>query len=96
MGLLGKLFRSDKKSNAKETHALTYRVGINETCRSLAKRFYGDESQWERTYSANERLIRDEVQTSTAVLLPGTEIVVPEPTFGLDGRSYAPAPAGAA
>ena len=71
-------------------------MGINETCRSLATRFYGDESQWERIYSANERLIRDEVQTSTAVLLPGTEIVVPEPTFGLDGRSYAPAPAGAA
>jgi nucleoid-associated protein YgaU len=95
MGFLGRLFGGEKKSAA-EVPVLTYRVGINETCRTLAQRFYGSEAQWERIFAANERVIKEEVQTSTSPLLPGTEIIIPDPAFGLDGQPHQPGTPSAA
>ena len=47
MGLLDKLFGGGKKDSGP---TLTYKVGVSDTCRSVAKKFYGDESQWEKVY----------------------------------------------
>ena len=83
-GLLGR-----KKVVPEPTPRLTYRVGISETCRTLAQKFYGNEARWEEIYGANERVLKSEVQVGTDALLPGTEIVVLAPRFDAEGRPIA-------
>ena len=87
MGFLGRLFGGSRVGTV-ETPRLTYRVGINETCRTLAQRFYGNDARWEEIYVPNERVLKSEVQLGTDTLLPGTEIVVLSPRFGLDGGPF--------
>jgi hypothetical protein len=86
MGLLDKLFGRGQKTETVSGVTLNYTTGPGDTCRSLAKRFYGDESQWQRVYSQNERLIKDEVQSGTDALLVGTGLTIKDPKFGLDGQ----------
>jgi len=83
MGLLDKLFGGGKKDSGP---TLTYKVGVSETCRSVAKKFYGDESQWEKVYKPNEWRLKEEVQSGTDKLLPGTELTIKGAKFGLDGQ----------
>ena len=85
MGILTRLF-GDKPKSVQAVPDLHYRVGVNETCRSLAQRFYGNEVRWEQIYAANERTLRSEVQIGTDPLPPGVEVVIPSPQFGLDGN----------
>ena len=87
MGILTKLF-GDKQKSVEAAPALRYRVGVNETCRSLAQRFYGNEVRWKQIYAANERILQSEVQIGTDPLPPGAEIVIPAPQFGLDGKPF--------
>lgn len=87
MGILTRLF-GEKPKSVLAAPQLHYRVGLNETCRSLAQRFYGNEARWEQIYAANERALRSEVQIGTDTLPPGLEIVIPSPQFGLDGRPF--------
>jgi nucleoid-associated protein YgaU len=92
MGFLDRLFGS-KRTAVDVTPRLTHRVGINETCRTLAERFYGSDARWEEIYAANQRILKDEVQLGTDKLLPGTEIVVLAPRYTADGTPFtAPAP----
>jgi len=77
MGLLDRLFGGSSARTA--TITITYRVAANETCRSIAKKFYGDEAQWERVYEPNRRRLEAEVQTGTDVLPPGTEVTIENP-----------------
>ena len=51
-----------------------------------AKKFYGDESQWEKVYKPNEWRLKEEVQSGTDKLLPGTELTIKGAKFGLDGQ----------
>jgi hypothetical protein len=83
MGLLDKLFGSGKKDSGP---TLTYKVGVSDTCRSVAKKFYGDESQWEKVYKPNEWRLKEEVQSGTDKLLPGTELTIKGAKYGLDGQ----------
>ncbi|MGI8424002.1 MAG: hypothetical protein ACR2NO_07840 [Chloroflexota bacterium] len=86
MGFLDKLFGGGKKAEAPSGVTIQYNSGPGDTCRSLAKRFYGDESQWERVYSVNERLIKDEVQTGTDQLVIGTGLTIKDPKFDASGQ----------
>ena len=85
MGLLDKLFGGGKKSGGGGM-TITYRTGPQDTCRSLAKRFYGDESQWERIYKPNEWRLKEEVQGGNDKLLPGTELTIKDPKFNEQGQ----------
>jgi nucleoid-associated protein YgaU len=91
MGLLDKLFGKKQETPAGVT--ITYRTAMNETCRSIAKKFYGDESEWERIYKPNEWRLKDEVQSGSDKLLPGTELTIKDPKFDERGQ---PITAGAA
>lgn len=88
MGLLDKLFGGGKKETASGV-TLTYRTGSNETCRSVAKKFYGSEADWERVYKPNEWRLKDEGQSSTDKLLPGTELTIKAPKFDESGQPVA-------
>ena len=88
MGLFD-ILKGNKKPVQDLTPRLTYRVAVNETCRTLAHRFYGSDARWEEIYAANERVLKNEVQLGTDTLLPGTEIVVLAPRFDADGRPFA-------
>ncbi|MBI3969775.1 MAG: LysM peptidoglycan-binding domain-containing protein [Chloroflexi bacterium] len=68
---------------------VTYRVGVGETCRSIAKKFYGDEGQWERVYDANKWRLENDVQTSSDKLFPGTELTIRSPRFSGDAQPVA-------
>lgn len=85
MGLLDKLFGGGKKSSSGGMK-ITYRTGPTDTCRSLAKKFYGDESQWEKIYKPNEWRLKEEVQSGSDKLLPGTELTIPDPKFDEAGQ----------
>jgi nucleoid-associated protein YgaU len=87
VGILTRLF-GGKPEPVRAAPELRYRVGLNETCRSLAERFYGNEVRWEQIYAANERTLRSEVQIGTDPLPPGVEIAIPSPQFGLDGQPF--------
>ena len=89
MGLLDKLFGGGKKADS-GGQTLTYRTGPDDTCRSLAKRFYGNEADWEKIYKPNEWRLKDEVQSGTDKLLPGTELTIKDAKFDATG-----APVGA-
>ena len=65
MGLLDKLFGGGKKSDSGSGQTIVYRTGPADTCRSLAKTFYGDESQWEKIYKPNEWRLKEEVQSGS-------------------------------
>ncbi|HEX2037588.1 MAG TPA: hypothetical protein VHS99_25710 [Chloroflexota bacterium] len=95
MGLLDRLFGRTKEAPVRGA-AVTYRVGINETCRTLARRFYGEEGRWERIYQDNERVLGSEVQTSTDPILPGTEVTIRDAAFDLDGNPIDGVPGNAA
>lgn len=84
MGLLDKLFGGGKKSSGGMT--ITYRTGPDDTCRSLAKKFYGDESQWEKIYKPNEWRLKEEVQSGSDKLLPGTELTIKDPKYDASGQ----------
>jgi hypothetical protein len=84
MGLWSKLF-GGRQPVADAGTTLTYRVGVNETCRSLAQRFYGDGQQWERIFRDNERILKDAVQASGDPLLPGTEVIIRGARYDVDG-----------
>ena len=60
---------------------------------AAAKKFYGDESAWERIYNPNRHLLKDEVQSGSDKLLVGTGLTIKDPKFDLEGR---PVGAGAA
>jgi len=83
MGLLDKLFGGGKKESGGQT--ITYRSGPADTCRSLAKKFYGDEGQWEKIYKPNEWRLKEEVQSGSDKLLPGTELTIKDPKFTESG-----------
>jgi nucleoid-associated protein YgaU len=85
MGLLDKLFGS-KKSDAAVGTSITYLTSANETCRSVAKKFYGSEAEWERIWKVNEGRLKDEVQSSTDKLLPGTSLEIRNPKFDAEGK----------
>lgn len=85
MGFLDKLFGGGKKETSSGV-TFTYNTGPGDTCRSLAKRFYGDESQWERIYNPNRHLLKDEVQSGTDKLLVGTGLTIKDPKFDLNGQ----------
>jgi hypothetical protein len=88
MGLFD-LFRTGKKPVRDLTPRLSYSVGIHETCRTLAQRFYGNDARWEEIYAANERVLKSVAQLGNDPLPPGTEIVVLAPRFGVDGLPFA-------
>jgi nucleoid-associated protein YgaU len=91
MGLLDRLFGGGKKAERASGVTLTHRVGVNETCRSLAKKYYGDEAQWEKIYKPNEWRLKDEVQSGSDTLLPGTELTIKDPKFDAEGQPVAAA-----
>ena len=86
MGFLDKLFGGGKKQDAPSGVSFQYNSGPGDTCRSLAKRFYGDESQWERVYNPNKHLLKDEVQSGSDQLLIGTGLTIKDPKFDLTGQ----------
>ena len=86
MWLLDKLFGGGKKSDdASGGNSIAYRSGPGDTCRGLAKRFYGSENEWQRIYDANARVIKDEVQSGTDPMLVGTDLTIPSPKFDASG-----------
>ena len=89
MGFLDKLFGGGKKTEAPTGVTISYTSGPGDTCRSLAKRFYGDESQWQKVYDANARLIKDEVQSGSDQLLVGTGLTIKDPKFDINGQPVA-------
>ncbi|HEX2032940.1 MAG TPA: hypothetical protein VHS99_02030 [Chloroflexota bacterium] len=52
----------------------------------MAKKFYGDENQWQKIYNENRRLIQDEVQSGTDQLLVGTGLTIPDAKFDAQGN----------
>ena len=86
MGLLDRLFGGGKKDSGPP---LTSNTGVSDPCRSLAKRLFGAESQWEKVYKPNEWRLKEEVQSGTDRLLPGTELTIKGAKFGLDGQPLA-------
>lgn len=86
MGFLDKLFGGGKKETASSGVSIQYNSGPGDTCRSLAKRFYGDESQWERVYNPNKHLLKDEVQSGSDALLIGTGLTIKDPKFDASGQ----------
>jgi nucleoid-associated protein YgaU len=95
MGFLDKLFGGGKKSEPQSSGVtIPYTSGPGDTCRSLAKRFYGDESQWQKIYDANARLIKDEVQSGTDQLLVGTGLTIKDPKFDISGQPVGASTAG--
>ncbi|MGH2355703.1 MAG: LysM peptidoglycan-binding domain-containing protein [Chloroflexota bacterium] len=89
MGLLDKLFGGGKKTETSGGVTLQYTSGPGDTCRSLAKRFYGDESQWERIYNPNKRLIQDEVQSGSDQLVVGTGLTIVDAKYDASGQPVA-------
>ena len=90
MGLLDKLFSGGKKADT-GGQTFTYRTGPDDTCRSLAKKFFGSEADWEKIYKPNEWRLKEEVQSGTDKLLPGTELTIKGAKYDATG-----APVGAA
>ena len=86
MGFLDKLFGGGKKTEAAPGVTFQYNSGPGDTCRSLAKRFYGDESQWEKIYNPNRHLLKDEVQSGSDQLLVGTGLTIKDPKFDINGQ----------
>jgi nucleoid-associated protein YgaU len=90
MGLLDRLFGGGKKSEADAGGApISYTSGPGDTCRSLAKRFYGDENRWEDIYKPNAHLLKDEVQSGSDSLLVGTTLTIKSPKFDASGQPVA-------
>ena len=89
MGFLDKLFGGGKKIEEPAGVTLQHMTGPGETCRSLAKRYYGDESQWERIYNPNKHLLKDEVQSGSDALLVGTGLTIKDPKFDANGQPVA-------
>ena len=94
MGFLDKLFGGGKKTEQPSGVTIQYSSGPGDTCRSLAKRFYGNEAEWQKVYDANARLIKDEVQSGSDQLLVGTGLTIKDPKFDLNGQPVG-APTGA-
>ena len=87
MGFLDRLFGGGKKAETESSGTtIQYTSGPGDTCRTLAKKFYGDENQWEKIYKVNERLIKDEVQSSTDALVIGTGLTIKDPKFDASGQ----------
>lgn len=91
MGLLDRLLGRKQQAEAPTTttNVIRYRTGINETPRSIARKFYGDESKWELVWRTNMRVLRDEVQGRDDVILTGTELEIPDPVYDLEGKPVA-------
>lgn len=89
MGFLDKLFGGGKRDvvdTATAGKTIMYRVGPNETCRTVAKKFFGDESQWQKVYDPNLGILKDEVQSGSDTLLVGTELTIKDAQYDLDGQ----------
>jgi nucleoid-associated protein YgaU len=86
MGFLSRLFGGGKKEEPSGGATVTYTSGPGDTCRSLAKRFYGDESRWEDIYNPNVHLLRDEVQSGSDSLLVGTTLTIKNAKFDASGQ----------
>ena len=71
MGLLEMIGLRKAKPAAGAGH--TVRVGPRETLKTIAKREYGDENEWERIYQVNKWRIDD-----PDVLHPGQDLLIPE------------------
>ncbi|HEV8635953.1 MAG TPA: LysM peptidoglycan-binding domain-containing protein [Chloroflexota bacterium] len=70
MGILD-IFKGKKKEEATSTGGKTIKVGPRDTLKSLAKRYYDDETVWVRIYEVNKwRIDGDE-------LVPGQECTLP-------------------
>jgi nucleoid-associated protein YgaU len=89
MGFLDRLFGGGKKTEAPSGVTIPYTSGPGDTCRGLAKKFYGDESQWERIYNQNRHLLKDEVQSGTDQLLVGTGLTIKDPKYDASGQPVA-------
>ena len=89
MGLLDRLFGGGKKADTNGGATLSYASGPGDTCRSLAKRFYGDESRWEDIYKPNQHLLKDEVQSGSDALLVGTTLTIKNAKFDASGTPVA-------
>jgi len=65
------IFKGKKKEEATSAGGKTIKVGPRDTLRSLAKRYYDDETVWVRIYEVNKwRIDGDE-------LVPGQECTLP-------------------
>ena len=72
MGILESLGLK-KKAVAAPT-GKTIKVGPGDTLKKIAKREYGDESQWTRIFEANKwRIDGDEVVVGQDLLIPGVQ-----------------------
>ncbi len=94
MGFLDKLFGGGKKEAPSSGMTITYNSGPGDTCRSLAKKFYGDESQWEKIYNPNRHLLKDEVQSGSDTLLVGTTLTIKDAKFDASGQPVTGQPVG--
>jgi nucleoid-associated protein YgaU len=86
MSFFSKLFGGGKKEEAPSGVNFQYSSGPGDTCRSLAKRFYGDEAAWEKVYNPNRHLLKDEVQSGSDKLLVGTGLTIKDPKFDMNGQ----------
>ncbi len=86
MGILDWLFGGSKEEAAPETPPITYSTGSGETLRSIARKFYGNETQWERLYRRNSRILED----AEGDIYPGTQLTIPDPKYDLEGNPIKP------
>jgi nucleoid-associated protein YgaU len=89
MGFLARLFGGGKKDEDSGGTTISYTSGPGDTCRSLAKRFYGDENRWEDVYKPNAHLLKDEVQSGSDSLLVGTTLTIKNAKFDASGQPVA-------
>ncbi|HEY3080599.1 MAG TPA: LysM peptidoglycan-binding domain-containing protein [Chloroflexota bacterium] len=70
MGILD-IFKGKKKEEAAGPSGKTIKVGPRDTLKSLAKRYYDDETVWVRIYESNKwRIDGDELAPGQDCLLP--------------------------
>ena len=86
MGILDWLFGGSKEEAEPEAPAITYSTGSGETLRSIARKFYGSETQWERLYRRNARILED----AEGDIYPGTQLTIPDPKYDLEGNPTTP------
>jgi len=94
MGLLDRLFGGGKKAETSSGVTISYTSGPGDTCRSVAKRFYGDETRWEDVYKPNSHLLKDEVQSGSDALLVGTTLTIKGAKFDVNGQPVEAAATG--
>jgi len=86
VGLLDWLFGGKQEDAAPETPPITYSTGSGETLRSISQKFYGTETQWEKLYRRNARILED----AEGDIYAGTQLTIPDPKFDLQGNPIEP------